>query len=601
MCVLIHCVCALVHSVCSPLSPPLPSAGFNDCAIDGMPCACDGASCAAGMDVGSCEAHLHFSCTGDVAVNMFMDTCGGHADPYHIHTDPVCNYVPSPSGHSSLVGVSMDGYGVYGKFETFEQRPCDLDVCHGHVGLIPVEEEYGVYEENTVYHYHVSDADVYPYTWTLGCYGDPETPVDLETCRSLYDGCGGETETIYTDIYPDGYEVELWCPCFDVHKEDGCTYALDETDPTSTCTDSVDCEESTDPYCGYECMDGVCAMWCESAPAPDPLTCMDSYTLWAAASAEGSCPKGMCENYACASALDAALADVDAMVAGLLTCEGDLVEMKMLGELGADFIKINLAGIVAGCGLEDDVAVTFEPGSCAFGASNLMSMDLFCPSTCQKISDGEEERDEGRRECDEGESEYQVADCGMATCETALQKLLVPGVLDDTVAALSTCDGMLEGYKVYGTMGAVFLQMAVLSRLNECGFEGGSSTEELTACMEPCNPGDRRLEEGGVPPCEVVESAIACAVRPDNCGPDNAIVNSILDMYNSCACEQNADACKMMDGGDNDDDCPEGYYRAESTVRKLRRAEKRKAMQRQGKQGRRLFGIEVPEYCKKIQ
>ena len=60
-------------------------AGFNDCATDGMPCACDGASCAAGMDVGSCEAHLEHECDeGTLETRMFMDTCGGHADPYHM-------------------------------------------------------------------------------------------------------------------------------------------------------------------------------------------------------------------------------------------------------------------------------------------------------------------------------------------------------------------------------------------------------------------------------------------------------------------------------------------------------------------------------------
>ena len=70
-------------------------AGFKDCQNDqsaNMPCACTGAACDAGMDVGTCEAHLHHSCTGAVSTGMFMDTCGGHADPYHIHTDPICNY-----------------------------------------------------------------------------------------------------------------------------------------------------------------------------------------------------------------------------------------------------------------------------------------------------------------------------------------------------------------------------------------------------------------------------------------------------------------------------------------------------------------------------
>ncbi|GMH77676.1 hypothetical protein TrST_g7558 [Triparma strigata] len=207
-------------------------AGFNDCAVNGMPCACDGASCAAGMDVGACEAHLHYSCTSEVSVGMFMDTCGGHADPYHIHTDPICNYeTDTATGHSTLLGVSLDGYGIYGKFETLNQRPCDLDVCHGHVGSVPASSTYGT-TSSSVYHYHVSDYAGYPFTWTLGCYGNPTTPVDLATCESLYDGCGssGTTETIYTAEYPDGKDVKLWCPCFEVPVFEGCDSTEDEKD-----------------------------------------------------------------------------------------------------------------------------------------------------------------------------------------------------------------------------------------------------------------------------------------------------------------------------------------------------------------------------------
>ena len=202
-------------------------AGFNDCAGDqaaNMPCACDGASCAAGMDVGACEAHLHHSCTGTVSTGMFMDTCGGHADPYHIHTDPVCNYeTDSSTGHSTLLGVSMDGYGIYGKFETLNQRPCDLDACHGHVGSVPSSSTYSV-TSSSVYHYHVSDYAGYPFTWTLGCYGNPTTATTLATCESLYDDCGssGTTETIYTDTHPTGLDVKLWCPCFEVPVFEGC-------------------------------------------------------------------------------------------------------------------------------------------------------------------------------------------------------------------------------------------------------------------------------------------------------------------------------------------------------------------------------------------
>ena len=145
--------------------------------------------------------------------------------PPSSHTDPVCNYeTDAGTGHSTILGVSGDGYGIYGKFETLDQRPCDLDVCHGHVGAVPATTTYGV-AAGTYYHYHVSDADTYPYTWTMGCYGDPATPVTLATCESLYDGCGigGDTATIITDLYPSGKDVKLWCPCFEVVPPEGCS------------------------------------------------------------------------------------------------------------------------------------------------------------------------------------------------------------------------------------------------------------------------------------------------------------------------------------------------------------------------------------------
>ncbi|GMH62172.1 hypothetical protein TL16_g03422 [Triparma laevis f. inornata] len=237
-------------------------AGFNDCAIDGMPCACDGASCPAGMDVGACEAHLHHSCTSDVSVGMFMDTCGGHADPYHIHTDPVCNYdTDSATGHSTLLGVSLDGYGIYGKFETADQRPCNLDVCHGHVGSVPASSTYGV-TSSSVYHYHVSDYDSYPFTWTLGCYGNPTTPVDLATCESLYDDCGssGSTATIYTDKHPEGMGVRLWCPCFETPVFEGCDGFDDgDGDGVDDATDTSDTVDADPGGAGNKIQVGVLA------------------------------------------------------------------------------------------------------------------------------------------------------------------------------------------------------------------------------------------------------------------------------------------------------------------------------------------------------
>jgi len=38
-------------------------AGFNDCEVNAAQYVCNGASCDAGMDVGTCEAHLEHSCT----------------------------------------------------------------------------------------------------------------------------------------------------------------------------------------------------------------------------------------------------------------------------------------------------------------------------------------------------------------------------------------------------------------------------------------------------------------------------------------------------------------------------------------------------------
>ena len=53
---------------------------------------CDEGSCAAGLDVPSCEKQLEYQCpaasTSGVKYEMMMDTCGGHAMPYHYHLDP---------------------------------------------------------------------------------------------------------------------------------------------------------------------------------------------------------------------------------------------------------------------------------------------------------------------------------------------------------------------------------------------------------------------------------------------------------------------------------------------------------------------------------
>ena len=75
--------------------------------------------CPGGMDVQTCETTLFKTCaSGTVRKELFMDECGGHANPYHIHMDPVCLYKPGADGHSAVVGVMLDGAPLYGRHET---------------------------------------------------------------------------------------------------------------------------------------------------------------------------------------------------------------------------------------------------------------------------------------------------------------------------------------------------------------------------------------------------------------------------------------------------------------------------------------------------
>ena len=101
--------------------------------------------CPGGIDVGTCEAGLFNSCpSGSVRTNLFMDECGGHANPYHYHTDMVCHYDPDAEGHSGVVGVMLDGRAVYGRHETTGAAPADLDACGGHEGPCPRTSDWGI-------------------------------------------------------------------------------------------------------------------------------------------------------------------------------------------------------------------------------------------------------------------------------------------------------------------------------------------------------------------------------------------------------------------------------------------------------------------------
>jgi hypothetical protein len=88
-----------------------------------------------------------------------FDLQHGHPDPasmYHYHLEPVWL---TRASTSSLVGVLLDGFPVYGPTDADGTTPADLDVCHGHVGTT-VEFPDGLY------HYHTTDEAPY----ISGCF-----------------------------------------------------------------------------------------------------------------------------------------------------------------------------------------------------------------------------------------------------------------------------------------------------------------------------------------------------------------------------------------------------------------------------------------------
>lgn len=152
-----------------------------------------------------------------VNYGMLLDSCGGHALPYHYHEDLACDYNANEKGeHSPLVGVALDGHGLYGLWEGNGVAPTDLDACGGHVGPVPAFTEDGqeIYEgAEAVYHYHTQKQAPY----TLGCYGPVD---DLAACKALYSKCNGLTVEFETDEGTIDYDDD--CTCY--HDQKGARY-----------------------------------------------------------------------------------------------------------------------------------------------------------------------------------------------------------------------------------------------------------------------------------------------------------------------------------------------------------------------------------------
>lgn len=187
-------------------------AGFGG----GMPEACNTAgvaTCKGGMDVPNCEAKLRYECEAagsTVKVPMLLDDCGGHATPYHYHVAMRCMYPQSDSSaHSPLLGIALDGHGIYGVWEGSGAFP-SVDACNGHLGPVPSDSGLSV-TVGSVYHYHMT-----PYSpFTLGCFG-PVT--SIAACKSLYTTCGDGDAITFTGknaagstFQITGYDLD--CPC----------------------------------------------------------------------------------------------------------------------------------------------------------------------------------------------------------------------------------------------------------------------------------------------------------------------------------------------------------------------------------------------------
>jgi hypothetical protein len=102
----------------------------------------------------------------DAVAHETQDSCQGHpqvSGVYHYHSLTSCIIdAPGSDGHSSLLGYSLDGFGIYGHHGLggATLSSADLDECHGHSHMIDWDGT-----PVAMYHYHAT-AD-FPYT--IGC------------------------------------------------------------------------------------------------------------------------------------------------------------------------------------------------------------------------------------------------------------------------------------------------------------------------------------------------------------------------------------------------------------------------------------------------
>jgi hypothetical protein len=156
----------------------------------GQVCTVAHGTCPAGTDTRMCGALIERACgtaqlkgNTSASMHMLLSDCGGHAG-YHVHEGLACEYSAAAAGHSALVGVLLDGRGLFGQFEGTGARPADLDACNGHYGPTPATRVGADVYAATIntYHYHLTTEAPF----TAGCFG----PVaSLAAAKALYASC----------------------------------------------------------------------------------------------------------------------------------------------------------------------------------------------------------------------------------------------------------------------------------------------------------------------------------------------------------------------------------------------------------------------------
>jgi hypothetical protein len=157
-----------------------------------------------------------FTGVGTVAVtDEIVDDCGGHPanGTYHYHAFPICGELSSPErkgsseSHSGLVGLSLDGFPVFGPYgysealdntseiirmescyaltscedvtdsscyifdeEAFENGSCNLDKCNGRVSAVPDQLQAALGEEIYVYHMTLDENEYPSFPYQPYCY-----------------------------------------------------------------------------------------------------------------------------------------------------------------------------------------------------------------------------------------------------------------------------------------------------------------------------------------------------------------------------------------------------------------------------------------------